>query len=133
MEKLILFDGDCNFCDRSVQFIIARDPKGHFKFASLQSNISKNRLRNFDIPKDLDTMVLIEDNKCYIKSTAALRICKQLKGLWKLFYIFVIIPRPIRDVFYEFIAKNRYKWFGRKKSCELPSPEVRKRFLTDGN
>ncbi|MBP2076589.1 thiol-disulfide oxidoreductase DCC family protein [Oceanobacillus polygoni] len=133
MEKLILFDGDCNFCDRSVQFIIARDPKGHFKFASLQSNISKNRLRNFDIPKDLDTMVLIEDNKCYIRSTAALRICKQLKGLWKLFYIFVIIPRPIRDVFYGIIAKNRYKWFGRKKSCELPSPEVRKRFLTDGN
>ncbi|MEK3909332.1 thiol-disulfide oxidoreductase DCC family protein [Oceanobacillus sp. FSL W7-1309] len=133
MERLILFDGECNFCDRGVQFIITRDPKGRFKFASLQSDISKNILRSFDTPKDLDSMVLIEDNKYYIKSAAALRICKQLKGPWKIVYGFVIIPRPIRDFFYGIIARNRYKWFGKKRSCELPSPEVRKRFLTDEN
>lgn len=116
MDKLILFDGDCNFCDRGVQFIIARDPKGHFKFASLQSDIGQQILGNLNAPEDLDSMVLIENDTYYIKSTAALRICKHLKGLWKAAYVFAVIPKPIRDFLYEFIANNRYKWFGKKQA-----------------
>ncbi|MEN1969547.1 thiol-disulfide oxidoreductase DCC family protein [Lentibacillus sp. N15] len=129
MERIILFDGACNFCDKSVQFILKRDPNGRFKFASLQSDIGKDLLRKYDAPSDIDSMVLIEGNKCYFKSSAALRICKNLKGLWKLLYFLLAVPKPLRDVFYKIIAKNRYKWFGKKESCMLPSPEERKRFL----
>lgn len=129
MEKVILFDGECNFCDQSVQFIIKRDPIGYFKFASLQSDIGKELLNKYNAPKDIDSFVLIEDNNCYFKSSAALRICKNLKGGWKIPYVLLVVPKPIRDLFYGFIAKNRYKWFGKKESCMLPSPEERKRFL----
>lgn len=129
MVKIILFDGECNFCDQSVQFIIKRDMKGLFKFASLQSDVGKELLKIFSTPKDLDSFVLIEDNNCYFKSTAALRVCKNLKGAWKLPYILLAVPRPIRDFFYGIIAKNRYKWFGKKENCMLPSSEERERFL----
>lgn len=128
MEKIILFDGECNFCDRSVQFIIKRDPKGIFKFASLQSEIGKEICKKYNVP-NIDSLVLIDNNNYYLKSSAALKICRQLKGLWKLLYIFFIIPKPIRDFAYETFAKNRYKWFGKKDSCMIPSPEDRKRFL----
>jgi len=127
--KIILFDGKCNFCDRSVQFIIKKDPKGLFKFASLQSDIGKDLLNKYHAPSDIDSFVLIEDNHCYFKSTAALRVCKNLKGAWKLAYFLVVVPKSLRDFFYGVIAKNRYKWFGIKESCMLPSLEVRKRFL----
>ncbi|MEH7119221.1 thiol-disulfide oxidoreductase DCC family protein [Neobacillus vireti] len=129
MDKVILFDGKCNFCDRSVQFVIKKDPKGLFKFASLQSDIGKDLLNKYNAPGDIDSFVLIEDNKCYFKSTAALRVCKNLKGAWKLAYFLLVVPKPLRDFFYGMIAKNRYKWFGIKESCMLPSPEERKRFL----
>jgi predicted DCC family thiol-disulfide oxidoreductase YuxK len=129
MERIILFDGECNFCDQSVQFIIKRDPKGHFKFASLQSDIGKELLNKHNTPEDIDSFVLIEDNNCYFKSSAALRVCKNLKGVWKIPYVLLVIPKPIRDFFYGLISKNRYKWFGKKESCMLPSPEERKRFL----
>ena len=129
MKKVILFDGECKFCDQSVQFIIKRDPIGYFKFASLQSDIGKELLNKYNAPKDIDSFVLIEDNNCYFKSSAALRICKNLKGGWKILYVLLVVPKPIRDLFYGFIAKNRYKWFGKKESCMLPSPEERKRFL----
>lgn len=129
MEKIILFDGTCNFCDHSVQFIIKRDPKKHFKFASLQSDIGKELAKQHHIPENLDSMILIENNRYYTKSTAALHICKYLRGAWKTFYIFQLIPKPLRDLVYNFIAKNRYKWFGTKQSCMIPSAEERKRFL----
>ncbi|WP_087974232.1 thiol-disulfide oxidoreductase DCC family protein [Oceanobacillus rekensis] len=129
MERIILFDGDCNFCDKSVQFIIKRDPKGHFKFASLQSDIGMELFNKHHIPEDIDSMVLIEDDTYYFKSSAALRICKNLKGAWKIPYILLVIPKKIRDFFYELIANNRYKWFGKKESCTLPLREERKRFL----
>ena len=129
MERIILFDGECNFCDKSVQFIIKRDPKGCFKFASLQSDIGKELLVKFNVPSDTDSLILIEDDRCYIQSTAALRICRHLKGAWKLFYPLLLVPKPLRNMCYAMMAKNRYKWFGVKDSCMLPSPEERKRFL----
>lgn len=129
MDRIILFDGECNLCDKSVQFIIKRDPNGHFKFASLQSDIGKVLLNKYNAPSDLDSFVLIEDNHCYFKSSAALQVCKNLKGAWKLLYFLIVVPKPLRDIFYGMIAKNRYKWFGTKQSCRLPSPEERKRFL----
>lgn len=129
MERIILFDGECNFCDQSVQFIIKRDPKGHFKFASLQSYLGKELLNKHNAPEDIDSFVLIENNNCYFKSSAALRVCKNLEGAWKIPYVLLVIPKPIRDFFYGLIAKNRYTWFGKKESCMLPSPEERKRFL----
>ena len=129
MVQIVLFDGDCNFCDKSVQFIIKRDPEGFYKFASLQSEIGQQLLKQHGISADLDSFILMTDEKWYTKSSAALHVCKNLTGLWKTFYLLFIIPRPIRDFFYHIIAKNRYKWFGKKDHCILPSPEIRKRFL----
>lgn len=129
MEKIILFDGECNFCDKSVQFIIKRDPNGLFKFASLQSDIGKYVSNQYNVPNNIDSFVLIEDHHCYFKSSAGLRVCRNLKGLWKLLHCLLIVPEPLRDFFYGIIAKNRYKWFGTKESCMLPSAEERKRFL----
>lgn len=129
MNKIILFDGECNFCNRSVQFIIKRDPEGYYKFASLQSDIGQKILKEYSVPENINSFILIDNNRCYSKSSATLRVCKNLKGLWKLFHSLLIVPRPIRDFFYEIIAKNRYKWFGKKDSCMLPSPDIRKRFL----
>lgn len=129
MTKIILFDGVCQFCDRSVQFIIKRDKKGHFKFASLQSDLAKQLLSQYNVEKDVDSLVLLDGNNYYIKSTAALRICKNFSGFWKLGYLLLVIPRPFRDFVYQLIAKNRYNWFGKKEACTIPSPEMRKRFL----
>ena len=129
MERIILFDGECNFCDQSVQFIIKRDPEGKFKFASLQSETGQELLNKFNAPRDLDSFVFIEGDRCYFKSSAALRVFKHLKGVWKFSYYLLIVPRPIRDFFYHIIAKNRYKWFGKKDECMLPTPEQRERFL----
>ena len=129
MDRIILFDGDCNFCDSSVQFIMKRDRRATFKFTSLQSEQGQKLLRKYNVPNDIDSFVIIEHPKCYLKSTAALRVCKQLDGAWKLLSIFLVVPRPIRDFVYDIIAKNRYKWFGTKQSCMIPTAEQRKRFL----
>lgn len=130
MEKIVLFDGECNFCNKSVQFIIKRDPTYYFKFASLQSNIGKKLLREYDIPSHIDSIVLIDNNRAYLESSAALRICKYLQGLWKIFYIFIIIPPPLRNFFYKTLAKLRYKWVSKENNCLLPTQEDKKRFLT---
>lgn len=130
-KRIILFDGDCNFCDANVQFIIKRDPVAHFSFASLQSDIGQKLVKEYRIPTNVDSLVLIDKNKAYIKSTAALHIAKRLDGLWHLLFLFILIPRPIRDSVYEWIARNRYEWFGKKDdACALPTPEIRKRFLS---
>ena len=131
MSKIVLFDGVCNFCDSSVQFILKRDTKGIFKFASLQSEVGTQIIKQYEIPKDIESFVLIDDEKAYYKSTAALLLSKDLKWPWKAMYIFMIVPSPIRNIFYHVIANNRYKWFGKKESCRLPSPEVRSRFIHD--
>ncbi|WP_139892425.1 MULTISPECIES: thiol-disulfide oxidoreductase DCC family protein [unclassified Bacillus (in: firmicutes)] len=128
---IVLFDGECNFCDKSVQFIIKRDPKGIFVFASLQSEAGQQLLKEYHVPEGIDSLILLEpdNHKYYMKSSAALRICKHLSGLWSMLYVFKLVPRTIRDRVYDLIARNRIKWFGSKDQCMLPSPEIRKRFL----
>ncbi|WP_429748004.1 thiol-disulfide oxidoreductase DCC family protein [Bacillus salipaludis] len=129
MERIVLFDGVCNLCNHSVQFIIKRDASEKFKFASLQGETGKRMITKYGLAPDLNSFVLIENDKVYIKSTAALRVCQELKGAWKLFAILMMIPTNSRDYMYDIIAKNRYKWFGMNNSCMLPSPELKKRFL----
>lgn len=129
MERIILFDGICNVCDRSVQFIIAHDPSHKFKFASLQGETGRFYIENCQLPEGLDSIVLIEGKDVFFKSTAALKIAKQLSGLYPLLAIFLIIPKPIRDFFYDIVAKNRYRWFGKKDHCMVPGPKDKQRFL----
>lgn len=129
-NNIVLFDGVCNFCDASVNFIIDRDKKNIFKFAALQSEKGQEILDYFKLPKDdFDSFVFIENDKVFKKSSAALRIAKKLGGVWKIFYPFIIIPEFIRDFFYNLIAKNRYKLFGKKDACRIPTPELKQKFL----
>lgn len=129
MTAIVLFDGECNFCDASVQFIIARDPSGYFQFAALQSDIGEKLKKEHHIPEKLDSFLVIENNTVYDSSDAALFVCKHLSGVWKSFFVLKVLPKTFRDYFYKIIAKNRYKWFGKKDSCTIPSPEIRSRFL----
>jgi predicted DCC family thiol-disulfide oxidoreductase YuxK len=129
MVRIILFDGVCNLCNSSVQFIMKRDPLAKFQFASLQSEIGQKLLRQHGLNQDLNSFILIEDEIVYIKSSAALRVCMNLNGLWRYLSIFRIIPPAIRDYIYVIIAKNRYKWFGKQETCMLPTPDMKKRFL----
>ena len=127
--RIILFDGACNFCDASVQFIMNRD-QGAFHFASLQSEIGQQLVERYQL-HGIDSVVLIENDRAYTKSTAALRIAKRLYRLWPLCYVLIVVPRPFRDSLYNLIAKNRYKWFGKKDICMLPSEKDRARFLNE--
>lgn len=129
MNPVVLFDGDCHFCHWSVQFIIKRDPQLLFYFASQQSDAGRELLKENGVPEEIDSLVLIENGKAYMKSTAVLRICRHLYGGWKFFSLFRFIPNPIRDAVYDLAAKNRYKWFGKKDSCPIPPVGIRKRFL----
>lgn len=129
-QPIILFDGVCNLCNNSVQQIIKRDPKGKFLFASLQSEVGQTLLKKFNRPTtDLATIVLVEGNRHYIKSTAALRIARHLKGLWPLLYGFIIIPGFIRHGLYNYVAKNRYHWYGKQDQCMMPNPKLKARFI----
>ncbi|MCB0507706.1 MAG: thiol-disulfide oxidoreductase DCC family protein [Bacteroidetes bacterium] len=128
-DKLVLFDGVCNFCASSVQFIIKHDASNSLKFASLQSSIGQQLLAHYKMSNNLDGVVFIENNQAYFKSKAAFQIAKYFGGIWRLLLIFKILPTFITDFVYDIIAKNRYKWFGKKESCMLPSPEIRSRFL----
>ncbi|WP_079479160.1 thiol-disulfide oxidoreductase DCC family protein [Halobacillus salinus] len=129
MNRIILFDGECHFCDWSVQFVMKRDPYGYFHFAALQSDTGQRLLAKHDIPVGLDSFVLIEGDRYFMESTAALRVCKKLNGIWPIIYIFRLLPNSIRNPVYQFIARNRYKWFGKKNQCMLPTPDQRDRFL----
>ena len=130
MNRIILFDGVCQFCDKSVQFILKRDPNGKFSFSSLQSDTGIQLRKDYHIPEELDSIILIEGEKYHSKSTAALKIVRELRGGWKWLYILIFVPQRIRDAVYDMVARNRLKWFGEKTACELPPPEVRKRFLS---
>jgi|SRR5699024_136878 len=130
MNKIILFDGDCNFCNNSVNFIIKQDKKGKFQFASQQSSLGKELKRKFAIAKEEDSLLLIDQDQAYLKSTAALKIAKDLDGFWRAFYFLIIVPAPIRNFAYSIFAKNRYKWFGKQESCKLHPAHIQKRFLT---
>jgi len=129
-HHIILFDGVCNFCNFWVNFIIDRDKDDIFKFAALQSEAGQKLLQEYKLNvSDFDTFVLIVNDKHFTKSTAALKISKNLKSFVKLLYPLIILPRPIRDFFYDLIAKNRYKIFGRRDICRIPSEEERDKFL----
>lgn len=129
-SSIILFDGVCNLCAWSVRFIIERDAARRFQFASLQSGIGQRLLKEHGISRDhMDSFVLIEDGQAYTESTAALRVARQLRGLWPCLSVGLILPRFLRDPFYRFIAKNRYHWFGKQESCLMPSSELKGRFL----
>lgn len=130
MYNIILFDGECNFCDQSVQFIIKRDKHAVYKFASIQSEIGQSLLEKHQIPPSIDSLILIKQDVFYTKSTAALNICRQLTSGWKLLYSLLLIPKPLRDYIYNIVARNRYKWFGKNDSCILPTPDIKKRFLS---
>ena len=130
MAAIVLFDGVCNFCNGSVNFMIGHDTAGYFKFAPLQSETGRALLDKFGIDTtETDSIILVEDDKAYTHSTAALRIARKLDGLWGWFYIFRFVPRPIRDLFYRLFAKYRYRLFGKKDVCMMPTPELRERFL----
>lgn len=129
-HPIVLFDGVCNLCNHSVNFIIDRDPDGYFKMAALQDEAVQPLLARFGLSSNyLDSIVLIERGTCYRESTAALRIARRLRGRWPLCYAFIVIPRPLRDLVYGWIARNRYRWFGKQDTCRLPTPELRMRFL----
>ena len=128
--SIILFDGVCNLCSGSVQFIIARDANKVFRFASLQSEIGKQLLIQHQLPTtDFNTIVFIENNKVYTKSSAALRIARKLDGFWYLLYAFILVPSFIRNAVYDYIGRNRYRFWGKKEECWLPTAEMKSRFL----
>lgn len=128
-KPIIFFDGVCNLCNASVQFVIAHDNKDQFGFTAIQGELAKNVLPKFNVDQtQLSTVLLLEDGKLYTKSSAALRIAKKLDGAWPLLYGFIIIPKFIRDWFYNIIAKNRYKWWGREESCWIPTPALKSKF-----
>ncbi|MFN7013206.1 MAG: thiol-disulfide oxidoreductase DCC family protein [Bacteroidia bacterium] len=127
---ILLFDGECNLCNKSVQFVIKRDKRGRVKFALLQSNTGKKLKEQYQIQKSyFNSIILIDNEKVYYKSTAVLRLSKYLEGLWPVCYTLIIIPKFIRDTVYDYIARNRIKWFGRTDSCWVITEELTKRFL----
>ena len=127
-KSIVLFDGECNFCNASIQFVLNHEKNSELFFSSLQSNTGKEIQDYFGI-KNSESVILIENNKLYIKSTAALRINKYLRGGFPLLYIFIIIPTFIRNVIYDYIAKKRYKWFGKTDTCMVPNDKIKHRFI----
>ncbi len=129
-KKLILFDAVCNFCNFWVNFIIDRDVKDLFRFVPLQSEFGKKVLKQLNLSiKDFDTFVLVEEENFYIKSTAALKVIKHLSGWLKVLYPFIIIPELLRDFVYSFIAKYRYKFFGKSERCRVPTESEKTKFI----
>ena len=129
MHGIVLFDGHCNFCSSSVQFIMKRDKDAYFQFASLQSEVGQQLLQQYHISSSIDSVVVISDNKAYVESAAALQIARHLDGAWRMLAILSLIPAFIRDPLYRLFAKNRYRLFGQQEACMLPTQEQRQRFL----
>ena len=146
-HNIVAFDGVCNLCNSTINWIIDNDPKQQFRFIALQ-DIARLEALGFDLKElqfteqsssvnsesqtdesQMQSVYLIEQGKLFDKSTAVLRICRQLSGLYPLLYLYILIPRPLRDLVYDFIAKNRYKWFGRRAQCRVPSAALKNRFL----
>ncbi len=131
-HAVILFDGTCNLCNSSVNFIIDRDKHNRFRFAALQSDAAVRYLiKEAGLSNDVDSIVLIEKGRVYQQSGAALRIARQLSGLWPMLYIFILVPPPLRDGLYNWIARNRYSFFGKTETCRIPTPELRALFIED--
>jgi len=132
-QPVILFDGVCNFCDGAVNFIIRQDKNGIFKFSALQSAPAQHLLQQHEDLKKLDSFILAAGGNLFQKSTAALHVLNYLPWYWKWTQLFWIVPRRLRDAVYDWIAKNRYKWFGKKDTCMIPTPELKNRFLNGGS
>ncbi len=131
---IVLFDGVCNLCDTSVNFIIDRDPQAYFRFASLQSPLGESLLRQYHLPATyLQSLVLLENGQRFTRSTSALRILRHLSWPWPLLAACLLIPRPLRNILYDVIAANRYRLFGTHDACRLPTPQLRERFLDNDN
>jgi predicted DCC family thiol-disulfide oxidoreductase YuxK len=134
-NPILLYDGVCGFCNKSLQTILAHDKRGELKFAPLQSALGKNILARHNL-KDIDSLIFVDRStateRVYIRSSGALKVARYLGGWWKVFLIFTLVPRPIRDFFYDLFARYRYKLFGKSESCILPAPETRARFLDMG-
>ncbi|MEQ9298417.1 MAG: DCC1-like thiol-disulfide oxidoreductase family protein [Cyclobacteriaceae bacterium] len=128
-QQVILFDGVCNLCNTSINFIIDRDSKKLFRYASLQSDFGAQVKAQFGRSADLDSVLLLQGEQLLQKSDAALAIARQLDGLWPALSIFKIVPRAIRDAVYSWIARNRYRWFGKQDACRIPTPDLRALFL----
>jgi predicted DCC family thiol-disulfide oxidoreductase YuxK len=129
-HPVILFDGQCNLCNGVVQFIIKRDKTDAFRFASLQGRYGQSVLEKYGLPReDLNTFILLDGDRIFSKSSGALQVCRILGWPWKIFNLFILVPSFIRDMAYEWIAKNRYRWFGKKNECQVPSPELSMKFM----
>lgn len=132
MGPIIFFDGVCNLCNGSVDFILKRDPKETFRFASLQSSIAKNLLKRESVDlNNMRTIILLNNGKVFYRSNAILEILRQLTAPWPVFYVFKLVPRFIRDGLYNLISKHRYSWFGKRDTCRIPSAGERARFLEE--
>jgi predicted DCC family thiol-disulfide oxidoreductase YuxK len=130
VHPVILFDGVCNLCNASVQFIINRDPNATFRFTSLQSEAGQTLLKRFNLSAEkLYSVIVVDQDKVYDRSRAALEITRRLTGLWPLLYGFIIVPPFLRNFIYDWISRNRYRWFGVRQSCMMPTPEMKARFL----
>jgi predicted DCC family thiol-disulfide oxidoreductase YuxK len=129
-KKIVLFDGVCNLCNTSVQFVIKHNKKKNIQFASLQSEAGKAILQHYNLlDLNLNSFVFVQNGTIYLRSSAALKVAKHLNGAWPLLHCFIIVPQFIRDGVYKLIANNRYKWFGKKEQCYMPTPELKERFL----
>jgi predicted DCC family thiol-disulfide oxidoreductase YuxK len=129
-KPIVLFDGYCNLCSSSVVFVLKRERGDVFRFASLQSDFAGRLLSDMGLDEDVpDSIVLVEGGQVYTRSTAALRIAKKLRPLWSALYVFCIVPKFIRDPVYDWIARNRSKWFGKRNTCFVPNQDVKHKFL----
>ncbi len=129
-KKIILFDGVCNLCNGAVLFVIKRDPNDLFRFAALQSEKGQALAQQYSIDTaKVDSIILIENGKSYTKSSAALRIARHLKSGYRVLSVFLIIPAVIRNWVYDFVARNRYRWYGKKDQCMIPTPALQSKFL----
>jgi predicted DCC family thiol-disulfide oxidoreductase YuxK len=131
-ESILLFDGHCSLCNGAVDFVLKRDPKKKLLLASIQGTAGQGVLKKYELPPSyLDTLVLVEEGKVYLGSTAALRVARLLGGGWSLFYTLIIIPKGIRDRIYQWISSHRYQWFGRRDTCRIPSASESAHFLKE--
>ncbi|MGB7200852.1 MAG: thiol-disulfide oxidoreductase DCC family protein [Pyrinomonadaceae bacterium] len=131
MERIVLFDGVCNFCNGAVNFIIRHDHQKKFRFAALQSEKGIGLRTKHGIAEDVDSIILIENDHAYLYSDAALKITRALGGVWSLLYAFMVLPTPVRDWLYKLFAKYRYRLFGKKDVCMVPTPDIKERFLSE--
>jgi predicted DCC family thiol-disulfide oxidoreductase YuxK len=129
-RNIVLFDGVCNLCNGAVNFLIDRDKNNRLHFASLQSDFGQSVLRDFAMEvDDFDTFIFLHKDKLFTRSSGALEVMRILGGFWLFLYIFKIVPPFIRDAVYNLISKNRYKWFGKRESCRMPTPDLKAKFL----